>query len=91
MHQSRHHAVGIELAVGRIVLIAAQCQQVLLNLKTLFSKCYPHFLRTNRIDVVIMFEHARPPECCLFAVLEHEPDKWIMLKTILVWMAAEVE
>jgi hypothetical protein len=38
-----------------------------------------------------MFEHARPPECCLFAVLEHEPDKWIMLKTILVWMAAEVE
>jgi len=44
-----------------------------------------------------MFKHARPPECCFLAILEHGPEKWIpvfgkiTLKTILVWMAAEVE
>jgi hypothetical protein len=61
VHERRHDAIGIEFAIGRIVLTAAQRQQVFLNLETLFGKGNPHFLRTDRIDVVIMFEHAALP------------------------------
>jgi hypothetical protein len=70
MHQRGHHAVGIELAIGRIVLVAAQRQQVLLDLETLFMKRNPHLLRADRIDVVIMFEHAAlPRDCRLLSIL----------------------
>ena len=56
-----HDGIGIELAIARIVLITAQRQQVLLDLETFFVERNPHLLRADRIDVVIMFEHAALP------------------------------
>src|SRR5271154_4016973 len=57
MHQCRHHAIGIELHVGRVVLIALQRQQMLRDLPAFFLERDTHFLSANRIDVVIELQH----------------------------------
>jgi len=61
MHQSRHYAIGIEFAISRVVLIAAQRQQVLPDLETFFVERDTNLLRAYRIDVVIVLEHDALP------------------------------
>src|SRR5258705_10484790 len=57
MHERGYDAVWIELEVVRLVLVAAQRQQMLLRLLALFLQRDAHLLRTDRIDVVVELEH----------------------------------
>jgi hypothetical protein len=51
------------------VLVAAQRQQMLLHLKLLFGERDPYFLRADRVDVVIVLQHAVLPRDFRFSIL----------------------
>src|SRR5262249_51177839 len=50
VHQRRHDAAGIKLAIGRIVLIAAQCQEMLFGVETFLLERDAHLLSADRIE-----------------------------------------
>src|ERR1035437_10225916 len=57
MHQRRHHRIGIELHVGRIILIALQRHELAVEIYAFFRKCQPRLDRAHRRPAMIEFEH----------------------------------
>src|SRR5271170_2616279 len=58
VHQRRHHSVRVELHIDGIVLVPLQREKMLLGLLAFFLQRDAHLLGTNRIDVVIEFQHS---------------------------------
>src|SRR5665811_538937 len=57
MHQRRHHRIGIELHVGRIILIALQRHELAVEIYAFFRKYQPHLDRAHRRPTMKEFEH----------------------------------
>ena len=79
--QRRHDPVRIELEIFRLVLVAAQRQDMVLGLLAFLLQCDAYLLRADRIDVVVEFQHAFLPltfagharvflECCIFCSVQ---------------------
>ena len=64
--ECRHHAIGIELEVGGVELVALQLEHVLLGLQTFFCQSQTNLLGTHRVGIVVKLEQLflprlRPP------------------------------
>ena len=58
MHQCRHHALGVQLQVFRVVLLGReQVDQVLVVRQVLFGQRHEDFLRADRIVEGVEGEH----------------------------------
>jgi hypothetical protein len=62
MHESGDNPIGIELAIGRIVLIPSQCQKMLFDVEPFLRERDAHLLSAYRIDIMIMLKHRILPD-----------------------------
>ena len=61
MEQGGDDAIGIELEVSRIELVSVEFHQMLGTRQSFLNKRQPNFLRTDRIDGMVEFEHSFLP------------------------------